>query len=412
MKYRLCDLADSALHITCAIHSYCFINMINTQRALYYSINFPVACPPLLLRGLLMKNRLLSRLIMHIIHITCKKYVTTCASVNKYLLTLIICCTPMLSIGASWDDSYFPNSTVVTHTGEKLKFYDDLIKDKVVVVNFIYTSCKDICPLQSARLNKLQVLLGDFLGTDVFIYSISLTPDIDTPEELNKQAQAFKAKPGWLFITGKPKDLETIRYKLGERNADITQHGNQVMLGNGKTGRWRRDSLFQKPERLADNIFRMDPKRFSKGMSEGKNKAQISSLSLRPNPINKQGLSYQAKAIHQQTGQGLFIKACQSCHSIGQGIDIGPDLLNITQRRSRAWLIRFIMEPDRVMQEKDATALALNQAFPDIIMPNLGLSKTDASDVLVYIETQSKKHTDSDVKPNRLEKPISKKIKP
>src|SRR6185295_19364343 len=105
-----------------------------------------------------------------------------------------------------WGQDYVPNVPVVTHDGKVLNFYDDLIKDKIFVVSFLFTSCRDVCPIAAARLAQLQERLGDRMGKEIFFYSISIDPENDTPDKLKKYAEAFGAGPGWLFLTGIPED--------------------------------------------------------------------------------------------------------------------------------------------------------------------------------------------------------------
>ena len=104
--------------------------------------------------------------------------------------------------GLALGQGYFPNANVVTQDGKTLHFYDDLIKEKVFVISFIYTSCRDICPLATSRLAELQEKLGDSMGRDIFFYSISIDPENDTPSRLKQYADTFGAGPGWLFLTG------------------------------------------------------------------------------------------------------------------------------------------------------------------------------------------------------------------
>jgi len=160
---------------------------------------------------------------------------------------------------AIWGKDYFPNLPVVTQDGKKLLFYDDLIKGKIVVIDFIYTECPDICSLTTARMAEVQDRLGDRLGRDIFIYSISLDPANDTPEAMKKYAEAFGAKPGWLFLTGKPDDLKLIRWKLGERSRNINEHIAYAMLGNDTTGEWQKTSMMSEIGLLTYEIFSMDP---------------------------------------------------------------------------------------------------------------------------------------------------------
>ncbi|MGI9424156.1 MAG: SCO family protein, partial [Hyphomicrobiaceae bacterium] len=162
--------------------------------------------------------------------------------------------------GARWGEKYFPNYRVVDQHGKAYNFYKDLIENKIVAVNFVYTNCPDICGLQSARMSIVQDQLGDRLGRDLFIYSISLDPVRDTPEALKAYATAFGVRPGWLFLTGDPKQLHEIRYKLGERSRSLAEHRNDIVLGNDRTGEWGRSSMMANLKQLTRSIIDMDPR--------------------------------------------------------------------------------------------------------------------------------------------------------
>src|SRR5260370_38858480 len=110
---------------------------------------------------------------------------------------------------------HFPNVPLTTHEGKQVHFYDDFLKDKIVTINFIYTRCKDACPLTTAHLVKGQKLLGDRVGRDIFLYSLTIDPKHDTPAVLKSFAEEFHTGPGWLFLPGKDDDLELLRVKLG-----------------------------------------------------------------------------------------------------------------------------------------------------------------------------------------------------
>src|SRR5262245_43175607 len=139
---------------------------------------------------------------------------------------------------------YFPNVVLTTHDGKKVRFYDDLIKDKIVVINFMYADCEGVCLGITANLGKVQRELGERVGRDIFMYSITLKPEHDTPDVLNKYAQMHRAKPGWLFLTGDPKDIELLRRKLGFTNpdpkldADVSQHIGNIRYGNEALQQW------------------------------------------------------------------------------------------------------------------------------------------------------------------------------
>lgn len=275
-------------------------------------------------------------------------------------------------IAKRWGAGYMPNYTVYDQDGRALKFYDDVIKDKIVVVDFIYTSCKDICPVVTARLAQAEDRLGDVLGKSTFFVSISIEPEVDTPAKLKEYASAFSTGPGWLFLTGKPEEIAEIRFKLGERSKRPADHRNEIWLGNDGTGEWARDSVFNDIDVLAMTIRNMDPAFRSK---------VLASQAL--------GSPHSSTESGEIAGQALFIKLCGSCHTIGNGKRVGPDLAGVTIRRERSWLERYITKPQQLRDQKDEAALELRQRFPTVRMPNLSLSDTDTQDVLSYIEAKT-----------------------
>ena len=114
-----------------------------------------------------------------------------------------------------WGADYFPNVTLTTQDGARVRFYDDLVKGKIVAINLIYTTCKYACPLETARLAQVAKLLGDRMGRDVFFYSITIDPDHDTPQVLKEYAAKYQTGPGWTFLTGKKDEIEVISKKRG-----------------------------------------------------------------------------------------------------------------------------------------------------------------------------------------------------
>jgi protein SCO1/2 len=139
---------------------------------------------------------------------------------------------------------HFPNVELITHEGKKVKFYDDLLKNKVVLINFMYAECTGVCPGITTNLVRVQKLLGDRVGRDIFMYSFTLKPEQDTPRKMAEYAKMHKAGPGWQFLTGAPADLELLRRKLGFTNPDpkldqdVTQHIGNVRYGNEPLERW------------------------------------------------------------------------------------------------------------------------------------------------------------------------------
>src|SRR5262249_12245652 len=115
---------------------------------------------------------------------------------------------------------YFPDVILTTHEGKKVRFYEDLIKDKSVGLNMMYADCEGVWPGITANLVKVQKLLGDRVGRDIFFYSLTLKPEQDDPKALKHYVEMHKVGPGWLFLTGKPGDIELLRRKLGFTNPD------------------------------------------------------------------------------------------------------------------------------------------------------------------------------------------------
>ena len=270
-----------------------------------------------------------------------------------------------------WGANYFPNVTLVTQDGNTVRFYDDLLKGKSVAVNIMYTSCKDECPLETARLVQLQRLLGDRMGRDIFFYSISIDPKHDTPEVLKTYMKKFGVGPGWLFLTGKPEDIRLATKKLGlsrySDSANKDGHTAILMVGDEPAGQWMRNSAVDNPQFLHGTLQTFFGWRDAK--------PQPGYAEAQPLTIDK--------------GQFLFRSRCSACHTIGQGDAVGPDLLGVTTRRERGWLARYIQTPDRVLAERDPIAVTLFEAYRSVRMPNLSLGTPDVADLMMYLDSRS-----------------------
>jgi len=155
---------------------------------------------------------------------------------------------------------HFPNVELITHERKKVRFYDDLIKDKIVVINFMYAKCEGICPGITSNLVKVQRLLGDRVGKDIFMYSFSLKPEQDTPEALAEYARMHKVGPGWQYLTGDPADLELLRRKLGftdpdpVADADKSNHIGNVRYGNEPQQLWAACPGMSNPRMIVESI--------------------------------------------------------------------------------------------------------------------------------------------------------------
>jgi protein SCO1/2 len=162
---------------------------------------------------------------------------------------------------------YFPNVVLRTHENKTVRFYDDLIKGKIVLINFMYAKCADgLCPRQTPNLVLVQRALGDRVGRDIFMYSITLKPEEDTPAVLRAYANAYGVKSGWLFLTGKPDDVEILRRKLGfvsskpARDRNKNSHLGVVLYGNEALDRWAACPALTDPGEIARYVLWMEPK--------------------------------------------------------------------------------------------------------------------------------------------------------
>jgi protein SCO1 len=139
---------------------------------------------------------------------------------------------------------HLPNVPLVTHEGKRVMFYDDLVKNKAVSMNFFFTKCDEICPMVMANLAKVQKLLGADVGTKLFMYSFTLKPEEDDVEAIRNYRQMLNARPGWTYLTGKPEDMEQIRRGIGFTypdpaiDKDKTQHIGNVRYGNEPLMLW------------------------------------------------------------------------------------------------------------------------------------------------------------------------------
>ena len=273
---------------------------------------------------------------------------------------------------------FLPNRPVVNQNGEQLKFYDDLIKDKIVIVMFIYTSCTDICPLTTARMTLIEDKLGPLIGKDFFIVSMTVDPEVDTPEKLKAYSKAFATGPGWSFVTGKPEDIRAINHRLGERSKILSEHRNEIVLGNDVTGEWQRDNVMGDLDRIVRTIREMDPKFRAQEQPAARNPAMNTGL-----------------AMGNQPGQAMYKKVCTPCHTIGVGDKVGPDLRGVAERRDRAWLVSYLRNPPAMLAKKDPTAVALAAKFDPIRMPNLRLSEQDADDLISFLQQETAKLVDA-----------------
>lgn len=293
-----------------------------------------------------------------------------------FVLWLLCANLSVLQAASPWGANYFPNVELITQDGESVRFFDDLIKDKVVVINFIYTSCPDTCPLETAQLVKVQNLLGERVGKDVFFYSISIDPVNDTPEALREYRQRFGAK--WTFLTGNNEDIIDLRRKLGLYIEEIqdgsNNHNVSMIIGNQATGQWMKRSPFENTYVLADQV--------GNWLSGWK--------SVQPDKDYADAPELRSISL----GEQLYRTRCATCHTVtGNELPgaLGPDLLGVTERREMDWLLNWLRAPDQVLANKDPIAIALYEKYNRLSMPNMRLNQEEAESLIDYIEEESQR---------------------
>lgn len=204
-----------------------------------------------------------------------------CVVCAKSIYVYVVLSAAMfLSIATAKETSEdrFPAVTLVTQNGKEVEFYKDLIKDKIVIINFMYTECKGLCEETTDKLAEVQKALGKRLGRDVFMYSITLDPEHDTAEVLKKYADGHGVRPGWTFLTGKADDIEALRQVLGlaERSAasraelelpavdsdaqgGTRKHTGMIAIGYDAVDRWHQTSIRSSPEQILQMVDRLLP---------------------------------------------------------------------------------------------------------------------------------------------------------
>jgi cytochrome oxidase Cu insertion factor (SCO1/SenC/PrrC family) len=146
-----------------------------------------------------------------------------------------------------------PDVTVQDQNGKSLNFYTDLVKGKVVAINFVFTTCTTICPPLTATFRRVQQQLAE-QNSAVQLISISVDPAVDTPERLRDFAAKFKVEPGWAFVTGNTSDINSLLQQLGVAVTNKNDHTPMILIGNDSAGYWTRAYGLSSPTSLVKLI--------------------------------------------------------------------------------------------------------------------------------------------------------------
>ena len=149
---------------------------------------------------------------------------------------------------------YFTDTVLINQDGEKMRFYSDLLKGKTVIIDSFFATCQGSCLPMNRNLEKVQEALGERLGKDARIISISVDPTVDTPAELKAFGRKFHARPGWYFLTGSQENVAFVLKKIGQFVTDKQDHYNIIIIGNERTGLWKKAFGLAKSEALVEVV--------------------------------------------------------------------------------------------------------------------------------------------------------------
>ena len=154
---------------------------------------------------------------------------------------------------------------LVDQDGQELMFVSDVIGDNIVVMDFVYTTCTTICPVLSAIFTQVQGKLGEQVGEDVVLVSMSVDPARDTPQRLKAYSAKHRAGDGWLWLTGAKPVVDEVLVGVGAYTTNVEDHPTQVLIGDGRTGEWQRLFGFPNPERIVSVVNELRARRESGG---------------------------------------------------------------------------------------------------------------------------------------------------
>jgi protein SCO1/2 len=160
----------------------------------------------------------------------------------KRILVALLLAAPLLAQESTPRPAagYFGDIELVNQDGKPMKLYSDLMKDKVVVINSFFASCTSSCPVMSKSFSTLQTRFADRLGRDLVLVSITVDPEHDTPAALHTYARKWQAHNGWYFLTGSRDNVDAALRKLGQYVAEPSAHMNIIVIGNERTGLWKK----------------------------------------------------------------------------------------------------------------------------------------------------------------------------
>ncbi len=161
---------------------------------------------------------------------------------------------PPVGSGTHDAQTYFTDSELLDQNGRRVRFYSDVLKDRVVLLNVIFTHCNDACPLITRKLREVREAMGDGAKAVTFI-SITSDPTNDSPDVLKRFAQEQGVDgPNWLFLTGAQADIDRVLGRLGHILPSPEQHSTQLIAGDVAGKRWSKIRPDAPPAAIAQRL--------------------------------------------------------------------------------------------------------------------------------------------------------------
>jgi protein SCO1 len=157
------------------------------------------------------------------------------------------------------------DTTLRDQDGRELRFRSDAVGERIVVIDFVYTTCTTVCPVVSATLAQVQGQLGARLGADVALISVTVDPVRDTPARLKDYAGRIGARAGWSWLTGAKPQVDEVLKAFGAYTPNFADHPPLVMVGDAKSGQWLRFYGFPSADQLVKAVVDLTAARAKAG---------------------------------------------------------------------------------------------------------------------------------------------------
>ena len=146
------------------------------------------------------------------------------------------------------------DAELLDQDGARVRFKSEVLADDIVVMDFVFTTCTTVCPVLSAVFARVQGQLGERLGKDVKLVSVSVDPTRDTPARLKTYSSSHRAKAGWRWLTGSQANVKEVLVGLGAYTPNFVNHAPMVLVGDARTGTWTRLNGFPTEEQLLAKV--------------------------------------------------------------------------------------------------------------------------------------------------------------